>query len=65
MANVVSCCLLTNRNDMSFYRTKNEKIYQRICIFSFAINLSQKYGKQLLDTATITGLDLLKLIPDK
>ena len=50
---------------MSFYRTKNEKIYQRICIFSFAINLSQKYGKQLLDTATITGLDLLKLIPDK
>ena len=27
---------------------------------SFARNLSNKYGKQLLDTATKTGLDALK-----
>ena len=28
--------------------------------FSFARNLSNKYGKQLLDNATITGVDAAK-----
>ena len=29
----------------------------------FARNLSNKYGRQLLDAATKTGLDALKLLP--
>ena len=29
-------------------------------VLSFAKNLSNKYGKQLIDTATKTGLDALK-----
>ena len=32
---------------------------------SFARNLSNKYGKQLLDTAAKTGTDALKLLPKK
>ena len=49
-------CLLINRDDSLFYRTKNKKIRQRIWILSFAINMSNKCGKQLLDAA----LDALK-----
>ena len=45
---------------MTCYKTKNKKICQRIWILSFARNLSNKYGKQLLDTATKTRLDALK-----
>ena len=29
-------------------------------VLSFAKNLSDRYGKQLIDTATTTGLDALK-----
>ena len=32
---------------------------------SFAINLPNKYGKKLLNTATKTGLDTLKTAPKK
>ena len=32
--------LLINRNDTSFYRTKNKKIGQTIRIFSFARNVT-------------------------
>ena len=32
---------------------------------SFTRNLSNKYGKQLLNTATKTGLDVLKLLSKK
>ena len=45
---------------MLFHKIKNQKICQRIWILSFERNLSNKYGKQLLDIATKTGLDALK-----
>ena len=45
---------------MLFSRIKNKKICQRILILSFPRSLSNKYGKQLLDTATKTELDALK-----
>ena len=32
---------------------------------SFARNLSNKYGKQSLDTVAKTGLDALKLLPKR
>ena len=49
---------------------KNEKICQMKIsnpydFFSFARNLSNKYGKQLLDTATKTKLDALKTVSKK
>ena len=44
-------CLLINKNDAIFYRTKNKNGF-----LSFARNLSNKYKKQLLDT----GLNSLK-----
>ena len=47
-----------DRDDTIFYRIKNKKICQKICIF--LRNLSNKYGKQLLRTAAKTALDTLK-----
>ena len=38
---------------------------KRYGFLSFEINLSNKYGKQLLDTATKTRLDALKTVPKK
>ena len=58
-------CLLINRNDTLLYRTKNKEICQRIRIFSFARNLSNKYGKQLSDTSIKTGLDAAKTASKK
>ena len=52
--------MLIGRNDMSFCRTKYKKMCQRIWILSFIRNFSNKYGKQLLDTAAKTGLVSLK-----
>ena len=39
-------------------RTRNN--VTRFCFLPFARNISKKYGKQLLDTATKTGLAALK-----
>ena len=39
---------------------KTGKYVKGYGFFSFARNLSNKYGKQLLDNATITGVDAAK-----
>ena len=52
-------CLLINRNDALFCRTKTDKICLRIW------NVSNKYGKQLLDTATNTRLNASKKVIHK
>ena len=39
---------------------KTRKYVKEYGFFSFARNLSDKYGKQLLDTVTKTALDALK-----
>ena len=44
---------------------KNEKICQAYGFVSFARIVSSKYGKQLLDTATKTGLDALRIASKK
>ena len=45
---------------MSFYRTKKEKICQRILIFVICDKFIQKIWKRIIDTATKTELDILK-----
>ena len=59
--------MLFNLSNASlFYRTKNKKICQRIFIFVIhRRNLSNKYGKQILDTAAKTGLDDLETASKK
>ena len=57
--------MLIIRNDILFYRTKNKKICQRIWIFVIREKFIQKYGKELLDTTTKTGLDAVKTASKK
>ena len=45
---------------MLFYRTKSKKIGKGFRFCSFARNLSDKYGKKLLDTARKTRIDPAK-----
>ena len=49
-----------NRNGKFFYWTKNKKIFEGYGFLSFTRNLTNKYGKNLLDTATKTGPDAAK-----
>ena len=58
-------CLLINRNDTLFYRTKSKKYVSGYEFLSFTRNLFNKYGKQSLGTATKTGLDALKTASKK
>ena len=44
---------------------KTRKYIKGYGLFSFERNLSNKYGEQLLDTATKTGLDALKTTSKK
>ena len=44
---------------------RTRKCIKRYGFLSFASNLSNKYGKQFLDTATKTGLDALKTASKK
>ena len=50
---------------MLFHRIKTRKGIKGYRFFSFVRNLSSKYGKQLLDTATKTELDALKAASKK
>ena len=47
---------------MLFYKTENKKINERIWTFVICKESIQKVGKELLDTATKTGLDSLKTV---
>ena len=44
---------------------KTRKYVKGYGFLSFARNLSKKYGKELLDTATKTGIDAAKAVPKK
>ena len=57
--------LLLNRNHTMFYRTKSEKYVKVYEFLSFTKNISDKYGKQLLDNAIKTGLNALKATSKK
>ena len=50
---------------MLFYRTKNKKYFRGYGFLSFARKLSKKYGKQLLDTATKSGINASKKVIHK
>ena len=60
MINLIWGCLLINGNDTIFYKTEKKCIKGYRFLF-----LYNKYGKQLLDAATETGLDVLKTAPNK
>ena len=47
---------------MLFCKTKSNKIVKGYQFFSFQINLSNKKGKQLLDTTAQTGIVTLKKV---
>ena len=66
MVVLINLCLLINRDDLLIYGTKNKKKYVKGYGFlSIGRNLSNKYGKQLLDTAGEIGPDALKTAPKK
>ena len=46
-------------------KPRTGKYVKRWGLLSFGRNLSNKYGKQLLDTATKTGIDALKTASKK
>ena len=48
-----------------YIEPKRRKYVKRQRPLTFARNLSNKYGKQLLTTATKTGLDALKTVSKK
>ena len=65
--------LVTNRNDTFLSLAtcrysivpRSRKYIKRYGFLSFARNLPNKYGKQLLDTATKIGLDALETASKK
>ena len=65
--------MLVNRNDTLFELSnrrysaepRTRKYVKGYIFLSFALNLSNNYGKQLLDTAMKTRIDALKTAPKK
>ena len=57
---LICLCLLINRNDALFYRTKNKKYVERYGFFSFARIYMANCQKKLQDTAIKTGGDAAK-----
>ena len=56
---------MTQLRKYVFYTTSTRKYVKGFGFLSFPRNLSNKYGKKLLDTATKKELDALKTAPKK
>ena len=50
---------------MLFCTSNNKKLCWKYGFLSFARNISNKFGKQLLDTATKHGINALKIASKK